>query len=316
MRGIPSGAGMLIYVLSRVEGGDPEKIVAKAKANNLGWISCRVIGIGPRKDPNAPEATLLALRDLTSREGILFGGWGYHTGLDAYNRSVAEKEAAMIGERGDVLSLDFYVANVEKEGKIGWSGNGWFPRKEELLRPAIQKLMAGARALLGDRALGLTTYRFPSVHPSFVWDSARRRGVLDFDMPQIYTLYDYSALGPANSLSQSLKEYRALNSYLQIPMVPIISVYPAGSWKMSPVQIVGIAGRAKVLGCPGMGGYAWDYCSPEQWETIAASWPGSIPKIKAIDLPDAKWREVVVRSLQAQGIVDKDGYVVPSTGIL
>ena len=111
--------GAWIWYFNRCEGGDVDKIIKRAKANNLDWIALKLVS-GTR-DWNTGSSRLRAnpsiIREFQD-ENIKVIGWGYHYGTNPIYGTTAQREAEAV-LRAFELGIDGYIYDVEQEFEDG-----------------------------------------------------------------------------------------------------------------------------------------------------------------------------------------------------
>ena len=264
---IPKGTGMYAYVLPNCEGGDMGAMVEKAVKHGISWIAPRVVGwCSP--DPRNTPYLLDELGAACRANGVRYGGWGYHVGLNADLVSIAKQEALMAAEVIDKYGLDFYVLNAEKEYKIGgvpWAG--WKVRPNSALRAAMTDFWFELRLYHPDLCMGMTSYRFPKWHPEFVWEQALDPKYCDFNQPQVYAVGDPRPEGPILQLMECDNQFSKITD---LPMVPLFATYKEGGWSQTYEQTLQFIDEGlPLIGAQGSGGYAWEFTTQDQWKAIA-----------------------------------------------
>lgn len=171
--------------------------------------------------------------------------WGYTYGVSNAN---AENEA-----NAAVQSLNLhpqakgYIIDAEGEYK-NTAGPGWataFVNEFRALKPLIP--------------LGLSSFRFPSLHKEFPF--AQFLVKCDFHYPQMYWVQNNN---PAAQLTQSHNELKALKN---IPYIPAGCGYCFGGWCPTGPQWTEFDTQAKALNLPGISGWSLQHI-----RTISAVW--------------------------------------------
>src|SRR3990172_6683730 len=141
-----NGKGTYLWQIKRVAGGDPAAIASMAVAAQLTHVLIKVAdgkyGYGFSGGTDLVPGVVAALK----AKGIQAWGWQYVYGAD----HKAEAQKAI--DRVKVLKLDGFVVNAE----------GQFKAKG--MADIARKYMKLIKAGLGPTPIGLTTYRYPSVH--------------------------------------------------------------------------------------------------------------------------------------------------------
>jgi len=273
-----SGKGMFIWMIRFTEDGDVNKIADLLEEANItnAWIK---VADGPGRyniDPlnvDRVPALVAALR----MRGISPWGWQY-----IYGR-YPELEADMAIRRIKELDLDGFVVNAEKEFKFA-----------SMAGPA-ERYMKRLRAAFPELTIGLSTYRFPVLHPEFVYDAFMK--YCDFSAPQVYWA---GATNAGAQLERCVREYKALK--YKLPIYPTGAAYQEYGWKPTPAQIVEFMETAKRLGMPGFNFWEMRGCRlyiPDGWKVIS-DFPFSGDAKPPKDAEDAKPPE---NALSIQGTV-------------
>ena len=225
------------------------------------------------------DTGLCALMEKISHSGLAKIGWHY-----LYGRQ-PEKEAERALERINRLGLQGYILDVEQEYKTAGV------KAAEIF---MKRLRAGSSI-----PLALCSYRFPSLHREFPWQTFA--SWLDADkgdchMPQVYWVGDRRVNGPGLQLQRCHTELKALKA---LPLVPIGGLYSQSVngqlWRPSRVQIQNFVQEARLLKCPGVSWWSWDSLtkaegppelagSKEGWwreiQQAAALWKGELTEEK------------------------------------
>lgn len=243
MKIIPAGKGWFIWQIKRIYGGDPARIAAAARSQHIDWVAIKV-NDGPA-DYNLRPRTFMGmdiplmyaddiiqpLVDALHAEGILVFVWGYiYLGDPA-------REAAKSIERFKKFGVEGYIVDAESEWKFK-------------IGPA-RVYMDALRAGMPNVSIGMCSYRWPSYHREFPWNTALENA--DYHMPQVYWLDEHN---PAQQLNQSVFELKA---YKDIPIIPLGYAYQNefnGS-KPTQAEMVAFHEQTLKLELPGNGWYEW-----------------------------------------------------------
>lgn len=258
---ILQGKGMYLWIISRVEGGDPAKIAATAKQAGLSHVLIKVahgswfynVFWKDAKDEwhwSAPSTTkgpgnipavdhVPALVEELRKVGISPWGWHYIFG----NQPAAE--AARSIERVKDLGLDGFVVNAEKEFKF-----------KSMEAPA-REYMAALRKGLPNKPIALSTYRYPSYHRPFPFETFLEK--CDLNMPQVYWVQSNN---PAYQLRKSMAEYGALS--VRRPYFPTGAAYKEHGWAATPEQVQEFMEACFAEGLPGFN--FWEWRDARQWD--------------------------------------------------
>ena len=256
-----SGKGMYIWQILECEAGNPSEIVKQALAAGISHVFVKIAdGIyayGLNRLIDLPAVVVKALQ----QAGITVWGWHYVYGNDPI------REAEMAGRHIKETGVTGYVVDAESEYKL--------PGKAA----AARVFMARLRADLPDFPVGLSSYRYPSLHPQFPWVEFLSR--CDVNIPQVYWMF---AANPGEQLRRSVAEFAELP--VRRPLIPTGAAWKQGSWKVTPAQVVEFMDTAKALGLPGASFWSWQHARadlPAVWEAVAAypfrpePQPGPVP---------------------------------------
>lgn len=261
-----NGKGIYLWQIGRVEGGDPAAIANMAAAANLTHVLIKVAdgkyGYGFSSGKDLVPAVVAALR----AKGIQPWGWQYVYGAD----HKAEANKAIQRIKG--LGLAGFVVNAE--GQFKAKGMGDIARK-------YMKLL---RAGVGNLPIGLSTYRYPTVHYQFPF--AAFLEYCDYNLPQIYWI---GSTNPAQQLKKSYDEYKAIKPWKAY--IPTGAAFESGNWTATPAQLNEFLAKARDMQLPGAnfwemgsandnGAKLWNTIKGYDWATgtAPAPEPGSDPE--------------------------------------
>lgn len=256
------GKGWFIWQVARCAGGAPDAIAQSAADAGLTHvlikIAERTYGFGFDKngrDLVPPIAEVLRAR------GIQVWGWHYIYGDNPAG------EARIAVKRCTELHVDGYVVDAESEFKL--------PGKAAVARTFMAALRAGLPSL----PVGLSSYRYPSLHPQLPWKDFLDK--CDVAMPQVYWEQSHN---PEQQLARSALEFAnpALVGSVR-PFVPTGSAYGVGNWQASPAELKRFLDTAVSMNLPAVNFYSWDYtaapAAADLWKTVADyDWPGPKPQ--------------------------------------
>lgn len=193
--------------------------------------------------------------------GIGVWGWQFVYGLRPHADPAKvvdippELQAEVAIRRIEQFGLDGFVVNAEGDfkGQPGRAG----------------RYMERLRADLPELPIGLSSYRFPSLHPSFPW--AEFLAHCDLDMPQVY----WFNTPPADSLRRTLDEHAGLPHAR--PVFPTGAAYlMEGGISATPEAIDAFLTAARErFGLAGANFFQWNAAlDAGRWDAIAAfDWP-------------------------------------------
>ena len=256
---LPEGKGMFVWILSRCASGDMGILVQMCLDAEIKWISIKVANgttlyKGSWYLGNKQQALLDELVPLAKVAGIEIHFWGYTYGVRP------GKEVGPIIEMIKKHRPNSYTINAEKEYKTP-AGKQAAIDHASGIRWAMQ---ISSSDEIPDIPIGLSTYRWPSVHPEFPWKEFMP--YIDFHNPQVYW---QGADNPGAQLRRSVHELVTLKD---IPIIPAGTMYPHKSWKPTPEHIYEFCTLAQEFGLPAVHFWEWYYAEkkyPELWEALA-----------------------------------------------
>jgi len=329
------GKGCFLYVVSYVEGSNPNvipsvaerqahavRLAEAAKSAGLSHVLIKVAdGIYPynrrRKNPvtgeiifnstlaDATDDCILVTKELQNRN-IKVYGWQF-----VYSR-FPTKEAEMAIQRMRELDLDGWVVNAEYAHKTIINGvEAWSPPQTMIAK--VGEYMAAVRAetLRLKIPLGLSSYKFPSSHPSFPFSAFLE--YCDFNMPQVYPVGDPRPDAHSIQLEKSIREYMAINP--DIKQIPTGGAYSQGyqvrgvtySWVATPEQVTDFFAACERMGIEAANVWEWYAAAvrfPPLWNALAEyPWPGEIILPPAGEGDPLPWRPrpILYRTINLQG---------------
>jgi hypothetical protein len=264
-----TGKGYFIWKCIDCEGGSPQAIADAARAAGLTHV---VIKIANADDYYNISVDLQGIINYLHLYGI--EAWGWHfvyggvwfdaNGVPHYDPAwcTPEREAQIGAQRALELGVDCYIIDVEQHYKV-LDPRGRAARYVDMLRPL----------LVGRMPIGLSSYRYPTLHPQLAWDIWR--SIIDFDMPQVYWM---QAHNPGEQLRRSLSEYTAMSP--QLPYLPTGAAFAEHGWQATAGEVQEFLETAELLGLPGANFWVWDERSrlPQLWDVVANyAWAGQPP---------------------------------------
>lgn len=194
------------------------------------------------------------LVDALHAVGIQAWGWQY-----VYGRYPLG-EAQMAADCVRVLRLDGFVIDAEKEYKApGMAANA------KLYVNALRRAVGSAYPL------GITAYRFPSLHREFPWHEFL--SACQYNFPQVYWEQSHNA---AAQLARCVREFGAMSPAR--PIVAMAPTYAVGGWRPLCEDIHAFMESARELGLAGMSFFCWDELRaqvPDLWTEISGAEPAS-----------------------------------------
>src|SRR5512139_1548262 len=169
-----AGKGWYMWVIADCEGGDIDAIAGRCVADGIGHVLIKIADGTADKNPTAVDL-VYELKDV----GVQAWGWQYTYG------SYPKEEALKGADRAIDTGVEGFIVDAEAQYKTAGAA-------------AAVTYMDTLRANLPcGMEVGLSSYRYPSLHQTFPWDAFRTR--CDFDMPQVYW---EQAHNPAYQLSR------------------------------------------------------------------------------------------------------------------
>jgi len=241
---IPQGKFLFLWKIRNCSGGNAAAIAGAALDMGLAGVSIKVAQCGWKynlrwtgtkyvDDILPPLVT--ALRNV----GLRVYGWHYVTGDDPAT------EALCILDRIQQLQLDGLDVDAEAEYKAPGKAN------------AARIYMQTVRDQVGANfPIGLTSYRYPVLHPEFPWQAFCR--FIDYHLPQVYwNPPSPPGYGSVLELNKSVIQLRAVKD---VPIFPAGRAYIGdGHPNPTPAEMTDFMQRCKELDLPGFSFWAFDF---------------------------------------------------------
>jgi hypothetical protein len=288
---IPVGKGMWLYQLSMAEGGDPVKVVNKAKATGLTHVYLR---LGSSKSGFYDQAELDKLLPVAHAAGIKVVGWDFVYLTDPADdaaRAKAEIDyTTPTGQRIDAFSADIETAaegvNLTPEGAAAYG--------------------AKLRALVGPNYPLIATVPRPSPVRPFPFAEATQS--FDAIAPMVY----WQNRDPATDVAGAI----AVLAPLGKPILPVGQAYnggPEGGPDRDPPkeQLVAFMNTAFSKGALGVSFWVWNHATTDQWSAIDQATAWELPTGRAASGAAAVFLQRVLGVLGQP--VAQDGVVGPAT---
>jgi hypothetical protein len=253
-----TGKGFFIWKIKECENGNPNAIANKAEEADFSHVLIKIAdGVYSYNfdwdldvDLVPPVAQALRTR------GISVWGWHYIYGDDPIN------EARKGIQRVKDLNLDGYVIDAESQFKL--------PGKKV---PA-ERFLAQIKSGIPNTPIALSSYRFPSYHPQFPWETFLSK--VDYNMPQVYWVHNTNS---GAQLTQSLNEFGDMDFHP--PIVPVGAAFSEHGWEPQAPEVLEFMETARALNLSGCNFWEWSSCRldlpPEVWNTIRDyPWDGGI----------------------------------------
>ena len=252
MANLPQGKGFFTWRLPMCEGGDPAKLAFHAKEAKLTHVLLKIAD-GPvvyNGEAKLPTDMVPAAAAALRSAGIQVWGWHFVYG------DQPDAEAAVAIQRIKQLNLDGYVVNAEGSYQT------------QAKRPAASRFMAQIRSAMGSELpIGLSSYRYPSVHAAFPWAEFLQE--CDFAMPQVYWVLAHN---PATQLQKTVREYQNAANFPSRPVIPTGAAYREHGWQPTVGEILEFMLSVKQLNLTAMNFWEWSEVRlqrvPGAWEMI------------------------------------------------
>lgn len=227
-----NGKGMWIWKIQNCHNGSISEITRRAVQANYSHVLVKIAnGIysynydWERKIDLVPPL-VAALKS----EGIEVWGWHYIFGDQPLD------EAAKAISRVRELGVDGYVLDAE----------GQYKGKNVAAITFMNQLTAA----ISDIPIALSSYRYPSYHPTFPWDQFLKK--CDLNMPQVYWMY---ANNPGEQLEKSIKDF--MNLEYTPPIFPTGAACIENDWTPTLNEVKEFMARSKELNLPGFNLWEW-----------------------------------------------------------
>lgn len=243
-----NGKGMFIWRVRGCENGDVDAIANLAQAAGLSHILLKVAdgNFSYNIDTKTGEDLAEKLTKALKAKKIQVYGWHYVYGYDP------KTEADRAIQRVTQLGLDGYVIDAEMEYKEQNRAARLFMDR---LRPGLQTL-----------PIGLSSYRFPTLHSRLPWTEFLLK--CDFNMPQVYWI---NARNPGDQLRRSLQSFQNITPFR--PIVPTGAIFRQGDWSPTLEEINEFVTTARDLKMTGVNFWEWSKARkylPEIWNWFSA----------------------------------------------
>lgn len=243
-----SGKGMFVWQIPRC--GQAQQIADLAALAGFNYVLIKVAdGTGAyHGEYDNPTDYVTPLVEALRANQVQPVGWHYVYGANPAG------EAAIALQRIRQYSLRDYVLDAEKEYKGRNSQAAQF--------------MAALRDGAPEVSFGLSSYRFPTLHPELPW--AEFRAECDYDAPQVYW---QSAHNPGAQLRRCVTEFGRFKR--QLPLIPTGAAYREHGWEPTAAEVIEFIQTARELGLGGIN--YWElydalYVLPAAvWEAITGS---------------------------------------------
>lgn len=255
------GKGFYIWKVRDCEGGDVNKIASAAVQAGLTHVLIKIANgtVDYNVDPTIGADYAASLAAALRTHGIQPWGWHYVYGSNPAG------EASQAIERINATGVEGYVIDAEAEYKQ--------PGRKD----AAVRFMSQLRASLPNFPMALSSYRYPSYHPTLPWKEFLEK--VDYNMPQVYWMKAHNA---GVQLSQSLKQFQAITPFR--PIIPTGAAFGEWGWKPTTAEVRDFLQTARTLNLTAANFWEWKHARhgslPGIWDEIAAfAWDGPIRDI-------------------------------------
>jgi hypothetical protein len=243
-----TGKGMFIWRVRGCEDGNVDAIVNLCKVAGLTHILLKVAdgNFSYNIDTKTGEDLALNLARALKSNNIQVYGWHYVYGYDP------KTEADRAIQRVTQLGLDGYVIDAEYEYK----------ENHRAARLFMDRLRGGLTTL----PIGLSSYRFPTLHPQLPWVEFLSK--CDFNMPQVYWLLSHN---PGEQLRRCQQSFQKIAPYR--PIIPTGSIFRHGDWMPTLEEMAEFVATARELNMPAVNFWEWSKARryhAEIWNWLAA----------------------------------------------
>jgi len=288
---IPLGKGMWLYQLSMSEGGDANKVVAKARAAGLTHLYTR---LGSSKKGFYAQDELNKLLPVAHAAGLKVVGWDFVYLTDPVADAVRSK-AEIDYTTPDGHRIDAFSADIET-GSEGVS----------LTPEGAAAYGAKLRALAGPGYPLIATVPRPSPKRSFPF--AEATAAFDAIAPMVY----WQNRDPATDVAGAIDYLAQFNK----PILPVGQAYnggPEGGPDRDPPkeQLVAFMNTAMAKGALGVSFWVWNHATPEQWSAIDQATAWELPIGRAANGAAAVFLQRVLNLLGHP--LTQDGQLGPAT---
>jgi hypothetical protein len=247
------GKGIFIWRVRGCENGDVQAIADLAQAAGFTHVLLKVAdgNFAYNIDTKTGEDLAASLTAALKARKIQVYGWHY---VYAYDPK-AEADRGI--QRVRQLDLDGFVIDAEAEYK----------NQNRAANLYMDRLRAG----LPNFPIGLSSYRYPALHPNLPWKEFLLK--CDFNMPQVYWIGSHN---PGDQLRRSLQYFQKITPFR--PMIPTGAIFTQGDWRPSVAEIDDFVRTARELNMTAVNFWEWSKARrylPEIWDWFAAyNWPG------------------------------------------
>lgn len=229
----PTGKGIFIWQASSYYIPDVTKEAEKIAAAGFKWAAVQTCDGYMTQWPT----TIILLVEALEAVGLKVWSWGmiYAHGPNAEGWGYSEGVVA--GHHRRLLELEGHIFDEEAYSKMDRGALG------------LQQAHIGFYEEDHSAIRGMTSYRYPTAHPSFPWHNALT-GV-SFVCPQVYWEQSHN---PATQLKRCVMEYEKLT---HVPLIPIGATYGVPGWEPTVSDVRMFVDEGKTLLLPGYAFWNW-----------------------------------------------------------
>jgi len=242
-----TGKGMFIWKIQLCHNGNISEIVRRAVRSNYSHVLIKIAnGIYSYNYDWEKKIDLVPpLVSALKNEGIQAWGWHYLFGDQPW------EEAAKAISRIQELGVDGYVIDAE----------GHYKGKYNSANTFMNQLTGSIK----DIPIGLSSYRYPSYHPTLPWNEFLKK--CDLNMPQVYWMFSHN---PGAQLKQSIADF--MNLQYTPPIFPTGAAFTEYGWTPTLSEVREFMQKARELNLPGFNFWEWGnmhtYLPAEFYRTI------------------------------------------------
>lgn len=231
---LPKGKGWFIWVVSQTMGGNPVALAAAAKQAGVGHLMFHIHSGYLNELQVSGGMDLTPFIAAANAQGIECWGWGavfkstWSQGCDRVIEA-KKKHPTLVG----------YILDAEAPIKGAYN--------------EAAAIMNKLRYFLPDMPIGLSSYRYPSLHPTLPWKEFRAK--CDFDMPQVYWEKCLSDTCGTVQLLGSYNEFKAMD--IKLPFAATAPAYKVDAWQPTVKQIDGFFATAEHLNLAAVNFWVW-----------------------------------------------------------
>ena len=225
---IPAGKGMFIWQIPRC--GSPQWLADQAALFGFKYLLIKIADGIYDYGVNGGVDQAQQLVNALHANGLEAWGWQYLYSFQP------EREAAKAMERILETGVDGFVIDAEGQCK---------GRSE-----AVKIYCRDLRAEMDELPIGLSSYRFPSLHRELPWNELR--AICDFDMPQVYWM---GAHNSGAQLRRCEAEFEQFGK--KLPLIPTGAAFREHGWQPTAAEISEFMTVAGELGMAGFNFWEW-----------------------------------------------------------